>query len=270
MEENQMSNETETLLLKAVLEQYFQPDKSIVDLLPKNQKQADGTYKKVNLSYVSHSEITKILIEVDPLWSWEPIGWDNGRPSINVVNGNATMWAKMTLLGKTMIGVGTASADKPEVDKELISDFIRNASMRYGIALGLWSKTDRDTPTQPSAPRQQAAQAVEGAFDAAFPNSTPVSAGTPQPMVARLASANAAPKQAAAGNPVSEKQVYLINKLVKDNGITDITLFAGSVVGHPINSVEDLSSREASKVIDSLMNPKPVAEISYPHDEEPF
>ena len=50
--------------------------------------------------------------------------------------------ADMTILGKTMIGVGSARADKGDYLKELIGDFLRNASMRFGICLSLWTKSE--------------------------------------------------------------------------------------------------------------------------------
>jgi len=123
-----MSEELETSMLKAVLEQYAIPDPKIVGTIPRNG---------INLAYVSHADITKILIEIDPTWNWQPVAWDNGRPAIHVENGTATMWATLTLLGKSLLGVGSVRADKQDLDKELIGDFLRNASMRFGIALSL-------------------------------------------------------------------------------------------------------------------------------------
>jgi trans-2-enoyl-CoA reductase len=46
------------------------------------------------------------------------------------------------VLGQTRLGVGTARHDKADLDKELIGDFLRNAAMRFGICLSLWSKTE--------------------------------------------------------------------------------------------------------------------------------
>ena len=132
-----MSNETESLLLKAVLEQYAVPDPKIVGTI-----QRSG----IALSYVNHAEITRILIEIDPMWSWEPCAWDNGRPVIHEENGTKTMWGKLTVLNKTMLGVGSVRADKPDYEKELIGDFLRNAAMRFGISLSLWSKQDWNNP----------------------------------------------------------------------------------------------------------------------------
>jgi len=116
-----------------ILKKYAVPDPGIVSKLPKGG---------IQLDFVGHADITRILIEIDPLWTWEPCGWALGRPDIHVENGIATMWARLTILGKTMIGVGSARADKGDYEKELIGDFLRNASMRFGICLSLWTKSE--------------------------------------------------------------------------------------------------------------------------------
>ena len=119
--------------LADILKKYAVPEPSIVSKLPKGG---------IQLDFVGHADITRILIEVDPLWTWEPCGWALGRPDIHVENGIATMWARLTLLGKTMIGLGSCRADKGDYEKELIGDFLRNASMRFGICLSLWTKSE--------------------------------------------------------------------------------------------------------------------------------
>lgn len=127
--------------LQDILGKYGIPDPSIVGKLPRGG---------VTLDFVGHAEITRILIDIDPNWSWEPVAWTaDGRPAINVVNGNAVMWGRLTVLGQTRLGVGTAKHDKPDLDKELIGDFLRNAAMRFGICLSLWSKAEWDD--QPEA-----------------------------------------------------------------------------------------------------------------------
>ncbi len=120
-------------LLADVLTKYAVPDPKIVGKLPKGGTQLD---------FVGHADITRILIEIDPLWWWEPCGWVNGRPAIHVENGMATMWAYMYVHDKPMLGVGSVRADKQELDKELVGDFLRNAAMRFGISLALWTKNE--------------------------------------------------------------------------------------------------------------------------------
>jgi len=130
--------------LEEILGAYGVPDPKIVGKLPKA-----GT----SLDFVGHADITRILLEIDPTWRWVPIAWDNGRPSIHVENGIATMWGELTILGQARLGVGSVRADKQELDKELIGDFLRNAAMRFGICLSLWTKQEWDdvshTTTKP-------------------------------------------------------------------------------------------------------------------------
>ena len=142
----------EPLDLKLVLDAYAVPDPSIVGKLPKRRKNADGSWgQPVYLDYVGHADITKILIEVDPLWNWEPVAWEHGRPAITERDGIATLWVRLTLLGKSMLGCGSVSASKEDLDKELIGDALRNAAMRFGIALALWSNAEwAETDHKPS------------------------------------------------------------------------------------------------------------------------
>jgi hypothetical protein len=119
--------------LKEILSTYGVPDPSIVGKLPRGG---------ITLDFVGHAEINRILIDIDPMWNWSPVEFVNGRPAITETNGMATMWGHLTILGKTMLGVGSVRADKPDLDKELVGDFLRNASMRFGICLSLWSKSE--------------------------------------------------------------------------------------------------------------------------------
>ena len=257
-----MSEELNTPLLRAVLDAYATPDPKIVGTIPRNG---------INLAYVSHADITKILIEVDPAWSWQPIEWVNGRPAINVENGTATMWGTLTLLGKPMLGVGSVRADKQDLDKELVGDFLRNAAMRFGIALSLWSKQDwSDNTTITSLPAVQAKRAEEAK---PYVGNHPAK-GVPSPKmvrdfvqdneptpdeVAEIAAQfnativeNITPiKAATSGGKASEKQKGLISKLAKEKVNGDCVplmeqLFNKSAVG-------DLTSKEASGLIKQLM-----------------
>ena len=119
--------------LADILTKYAVPDPKIVGKLPKGGTQLD---------FVGHADITRILLEIDPTWRWVPIAWDNGRPAIHVENGIATMWGELTVLGQARLGVGSVRADKQELDKELVGDFLRNAAMRFGICLSLWTKQE--------------------------------------------------------------------------------------------------------------------------------
>ena len=148
-----MENTETNTALRTILDKYGVPDPKIVGKLPRGGTQLD---------FVGHADITKILIEIDPMWWWEPAGWDNGRPAIHVVNGMAVMWGHLYVHGKQMLGVGTVKHDKADLDKELVGDFLRNAAMRFGICLSLWTKQEwesQDAPARPSAPKTAPAPA---------------------------------------------------------------------------------------------------------------
>ncbi|NBW38777.1 MAG: hypothetical protein EBR30_27905 [Cytophagia bacterium] len=147
--------------LLEVLHEHYQPDPKIVSQLDKNG---------VVLDYVGHAEITKILCEVDPEWSWEPACWIDGRPATHTQLGQikkrdgtvidvptVSLWGRLTLLGVTRVAVGSVEAHKPDLDKELVSDFLRNAAMRFGISLGLWAKSPGDAPKTAYKPREASA-----------------------------------------------------------------------------------------------------------------
>lgn len=257
-----MSEELNTTLLRAVLDQYAIPDPKIVGTIPRNGQA---------LSYVSHADITRILIEVDPLWSWQPIEWVNGRPAIHVENGTATMWGTLTLLGKSMIGVGSVRADKQDHEKEVVGDFLRNAAMRFGIAISLWSKQDwSDNTTITSLPAAQAKRAeqakpyVQNHPAKGVPSPKVVqefmndSEPTPQE-IAEIAAAfgattveNITPiKAAPSGGKASDKQKGLISKLAKEKVNGDCVPVMQELFGK--SAVGDLTSKEASALIKQLM-----------------
>lgn len=98
----------------------------------------------VRLDYVGHADVTDRLLAVDPAWTWEPVGVaDDGIPIIH-----HGLWIKLTVCGVTRYGFGDAQGKTGgDAIKEMIGDAIRNAAMRFGVALDLWSKSDPDAPT---------------------------------------------------------------------------------------------------------------------------
>lgn len=147
--------------LSEILTKYGVPDPKIVGKLPKGNAQLD---------FVGHADVTKFLLETDPNWRWVPIEWKDGRPAIHVENGMATMWGELTVLGQARLGVGSVRADKPDLDKELVSDFIRNAAMRFGFCLSLWTKQEwedldnnpKPAPTNKPVPKTAPAPTADG------------------------------------------------------------------------------------------------------------
>lgn len=95
----------------------------------------------IHLDYVGHAGVTDRLLRIDPGWSWEPVAWTtDGFPAIITAGTESWLWVRLTVCDVTRFGVGTAAAGSFELPKQLISDAIRNASMRFGVALDLWAK----------------------------------------------------------------------------------------------------------------------------------
>jgi hypothetical protein len=89
-------------------------------------------------NFINHAVITDRLISVDPDWYWQPMGISaNGSPVLDDFNG---LWIRLTVCGVTRIGYGASEPHQKGADavKTAISDAIKNAAMRFGVALDLW------------------------------------------------------------------------------------------------------------------------------------
>jgi hypothetical protein len=95
------------------------------------------TSAHLHLDYVGHAEVTDRLLQVDPMWSWEPLALSpEGLPLVDPHGG---MWIRLTVAGVTRLGYGHADGKKgPDAIKETIGDAIRNAAIRFGVAIDLW------------------------------------------------------------------------------------------------------------------------------------
>ena len=103
----------------------------------------------IKLAYVGHAALTDRLLEVDPMWNWEPLAVADGLP---VFDGLGGMWIKLTVCGVTRLGYGHAgNKEGGDAIKEVIGDALRNAAMRFGAALDLWHKGDLHA--EPPAPK---------------------------------------------------------------------------------------------------------------------
>ena len=128
--------------LEEVLGKYGVPDPKLVGKLPRGGG---------SLDFVGHADVTKMLIEIDSEWTWEPVAFDaNGLPAYRVENGMAHMAGWMTIHGVRRLGIGSVQASKPDLLKELASDFIRNAAMRFGVCLALWTKQEWESDDAPA------------------------------------------------------------------------------------------------------------------------
>ena len=187
-------------------------DKASIGKLPKG-----GTM----LDYVGHAATTDRLLGVDPNWSWEPFAVDErGLPALD---SRGNLWIRLTVCGVTRIGVGDGKSAK-----EVIGDAIRNAAMRFGVALDLWSKEE-----------------LEGSHE-----DVPAVEKPAAPVVTRTMSR---PGAAAAG--ITQDQLKKLHASFNDAGITarEARLkYASKIAGRALESSNDLTKAEASKVIEAL------------------
>jgi len=103
----------------------------------------------IHIDFVGHAHVTERLNEVDPDWNWEPVALDHdGLPLLSKEGG---LWIRLTVGGKTVLGYGDAPG-KRAATKELIGDAIRNAAMRFGVALDMWKKEPTTTVVVDDAP----------------------------------------------------------------------------------------------------------------------
>lgn len=140
--------------------------------------------RHIHLDYVGHADVTIRLIDVDPEWTWEPQATDpdpeilkaamaSGNPEIVRMvianappkferdrNGNPVgLWINLTVGGSVKPGVGSCPANQNDAEKVLIGDALRNAAMRFGVAVDLWAKGDRADPSAEN-PTSSAGQAA--------------------------------------------------------------------------------------------------------------
>ena len=142
--------------LRQLLAEWANPPAEMVDVLPKGG---------VSLKYLDHAHVTRALLECDPTWYWEPIAMeietalpvldrdDQGRP--------VGMWIYLHVCGVRRPGYGSIEYrevrgdQSPSADnaiKMIISDALKNAAMRFGVALNLWGKDHEEKA--PPAPRK--------------------------------------------------------------------------------------------------------------------
>lgn len=141
-------------LLEKLWQDTRTPPPEIVQQVDKGAFKAD---------FVGHADVTDLLLAHDPCFTWEPMARDeHGLPLSTIdVNGNPALWIWLTVHGVTKPGVGTCLKSAREPLKELIGDAIRNASMRFGVALSLWSKLERgDTAMATSSAPAPAVEAI--------------------------------------------------------------------------------------------------------------
>ncbi len=105
---------------------------------PEQVKQVDKGFGPVD--YVDHAHVTERLNQVIPGWTWEPMGrTDTGLPAFDDIGG---LWIWLELPDGTKVpGYGEPGGRGHDAIKGAISDAIKIAAMRLGVALDLWKGT---------------------------------------------------------------------------------------------------------------------------------
>lgn len=105
------------------------------------------TSEHIHLDFVGHAHVRERLLDVDPLWKWEPMGLtERGTPALDESGG---LWILLTVAGMTRLGYGDAEGRRgPAAVKEAIGDAIRNAGQSFGIALDLWKREPVVAPVE--------------------------------------------------------------------------------------------------------------------------
>lgn len=199
-------------------------DKKVVGLLPKvscsgcaqvirdkkGKACASHTYKQctacsawitsahIHLDYIGHAAVTDRLNTVDPKWTWEPAAVDPmGSPALDKEN---NLWIRLTIGGVTRLGVG----DGKDM-KERVGDALRNAAMRFGVALDLWTKDELESTLED--PSLKNAKAT----DQAKPAEKPIEAPAP-----------AAASEDQGPGLIKPSSMTRLKELVEQKGLTEL------------------------------------------------
>lgn len=195
------------------------------------------------LDYVGHAAVTDRLLSVDPEWTWEPLAFDaTGLPLFDVKGG---LWIRLTIGGTTRLGYG----DGPD-PKQRIGDAIRNAAMRFGVALDLWAKEDIANTTRPV---QHADPVTPPALTRPVERLTTTPADDPwaTDSVGEAAAEGVSPTapHPDAASAFRGLQAQLSER-AKAEGWSrdDVKAWVGLQVGRPIGSTNELTSAEVGDV----------------------
>lgn len=216
------------------------------------------TDRHIHLDYIGHAVATDRLLQVDPDWTWTPVALDDsGLPAFDR---NGGLWINLSIAGVTRLGYGDAQGKTgPNAVKEAIGDAIRNAAMRFGVALDLWSKEELQPVEQGERP-----------FREPEPGEDPWQLPPPEVPVAEVMG-EAVQRQRGTANtqPATQKQVGLIGALMTERNMRDhdkALAFVNRTIapGGPIASRSDLTKAQASQVIEALnLIPIPVEPGEY-------
>jgi len=194
----------------------------------------------VMLDYVGHAAVTDRLLTVDPNWSWEPFAL--GPDGLPAPDREGNLWIRLTICGVTRIGVGDGKNAK-----ERIGDALRNAAMRFGVALDLWAKENlvefRMAANRVANDEERQAERLPTTpKDDPFYTTAPTE-GAPKRMPE-------SPLLNTAGK-LAKRMFALFGEL----GITekpDRLLFVSDVVGREVGSSKEMTDADAELVVEAL------------------
>lgn len=213
-------------------------------------KSAIGKMPKggVQLDFVGHAATTDRLLAVDPEWTWEPVTYDpRGLPGIDEHGG---LWIRLTVAGVTRLGYGDAGGKKgPNAIKEAIGDAIRNAAMRFGVALDLWAKEDIAHTTPYVAPVETIAPPELTRPVERLATTPDDDAWQSAPVASEPTTTVDPPKHPAAASAFRGLQAALKKRAEAEGwSRADVIGWVGLQVGRPIASTNDLTSKEVDDV----------------------
>jgi hypothetical protein len=210
----------------------------------------------IDIEFVGHADVTRILLEADPLWTWEPVAWsDTGEPLIVQRGSELRMWIRLTIHGHSRLGVGIVSTTKDEPEKQLIGDALRNAAMRFGIALALWSKSDRETAGEAAASAPRSA-----------PEDAPAVEHHPEPPAAPMATQGQVDEIADLAAEMDETMKAAMRGWTEQHGL-DLRRLALAEATQVITQMRLMLYGEISTDAEHFTEP---ADEPLPDDQEPF
>ena len=134
----------------------------------------------IHLDYVGHAAVTDRLLTVDPYWYWEPLAMSEDGLPLYRDSPNGTeieLWISLHVhtgtgfLGQSRqeisrLGVGIVDKSASDLGKQLISDAIKNAAMRFGVALELWTKDELESASTSGGEKSTRRRRAPGASTA--------------------------------------------------------------------------------------------------------
>jgi hypothetical protein len=193
----------------------------------------------VHLDYVGHAAVTDRLLKVDPGWSWEPFA--TGPDGLPLISRDG-LWIRLTICGVTRPGFGDGNSVK-----EMIGDAIRNAAMRFGVALDLWAK---ENLVEFAQQRVNAVADLQGrpTTPALAPGVSVVPA--PQEVARQIAEDVGLPLEP----PMTAKTRGQMFALFGQKGVAEDQQLAGinAITGQGYTSRADLTEADAKRVIAAL------------------